>query len=138
MEAKDLMIGDWVQNPLGAKGWVKEIRLIPKDSDGFGGYYLVDIAYSKDGDSYARLEAKELNPIPLAPEILEKNGWVNEHLGAQWQEWWLDKTKFPIVRYSVNDTLHHNGIVLKFVHQLQQALKVCGIDKEIDLNNTEN
>lgn len=71
-------------------------------------------------------------PIPLTPEILEKNGWVCEYFGRR-QEWWLDKTKFPIVRYSANDILHHNEIVLKFVHQLQHALRLFGIDKEIEL-----
>ena len=48
-------------------------------------------------------------PIPLTPDILE------------------------IVRYSANDILHHNEIVLKFVHQLQHALRLFGIDKEIEL-----
>ena len=135
METKDLMIGDWVQNPLGAKGWVKEIRLIPKDSDGFGGYYLVDIVYSKDGDSYARLEAKELNPIPLTPEVLEKNGFVYD------SEDKLFEDIYPRISmlYSQYRLVENGGInygemsEIKYVHQLQHALRLCGIDKEIEL-----
>lgn len=120
MEAKDLMIGDYVYNH---RNWECPIVEIHKDS-------AVVIARHYGEEEFL---LSDLRPIPLTTEILEKNGWVNQHFGTQRQEWWLDKTKFPIVRYSVNDTLHHNGIVLKFVHQLQHALKVCGIDKEIEL-----
>lgn len=117
MLKEELMIGDLVYRP-DCYDTVKEIR-----ENGIIG-----------ADSFRGIIGfKELEPIPLTSEILEKNGWVNQHFGTQRQEWWLDKTKFPIVRYSVNDTLHHNGIVLKFVHQLQHALKVCGIEKEIIL-----
>ena len=130
MKANELMVGDWVQNPLGAKGWVKEIRLLPKDPDGFGGYYLVDIAYSKDGDSYARLEAKELSPIPLTPEILKKNGFVIEsrccHDSLQYCELvdglWIDITGENCFEGK-----------LEYIHQLQHALRICGIEKEIEL-----
>lgn len=134
MKANELMVGDWVQNPLGAKGWVKEIRLIPKDSDGFGGYYLVDIAYSKDGDSYARLEAKELNPIPLTPEILEKYGFESckegYDIGIPLLYW--DKYCTAVCGWT-----HCSNIIevfdCRYVHQLQHALRLCGIDKEIEL-----
>ena len=133
MEAKDLMIGDWVQNPLGAKGWVKEIRLIPKDSDGFGGYYLVDIAYSKDGDSYARLEAKELNPIPLAPEILEKNGFAYNDLpfAQYWEQFGLILLSCG-KGYSINCG-SNISMIINSVNQLQHALKLCGIKQVIIL-----
>ena len=135
MEARDLMIGDWVyridfNTPVPVK--IIGIEVVNYDKM----EYVVDVLNNNKHNVHLYLN--EIEPIPLTPEILEKNGWVNEHFGAQRQEWWLDKTKFPIVRYSVNDTLHHNGIVLKFVHQLQHVLKDWGIDKEIDLNNTEN
>lgn len=120
MEAKDLMFGDWVNIAVEEYNNPTRIREI-------GSFWVKVI---KDEMAYGNIL---VTPIPLTTEILEKNGWVNQHFGTQRQEWWLDKTKFPIVRYSVNDTLHHNGIVLKFVHQLQHALKVCGIDKEIEL-----
>lgn len=116
MEANELMIGDIICQ--------KFSNLVLVVS-------AVTPPYVQCIDEEGQFHEDTIKPIPLTPEILEKNGWVNDHFGAQRQEWWLDKTKFPIVRYSVNDTLHHNGIVLKFVHQLQHALKVCGIEKEI-------
>lgn len=134
MEAKDLMIGDWVcyDKP---NNYYTQVNEICKTNDGEESY--IKCIRSQKDSNYPGIKdsfnTEILHPIPLTPEILEKNGWVNEHFGTQRQEWWLDKTKFPIVRYSVNDTLHHNGIVLKFVHQLQHALKLCGIDKEIEL-----
>lgn len=137
MKANELMIGDWVQNPLGAKGWVKEIRLIPKDSDGFGGYYLVDIAYSKDGDSYARLEAKELNPIPLTPEILKNNGFVYFHKNfaslSYEHPFKLEMVEWPDENGLGGLWTVCNIIKIQFVHELQHALRLCGINHEIIL-----
>ena len=123
MKATDLIIGDWVQVPSlidnveHYDAWCKVKQLRDCDLDVIG---------------FKELKYDEIVPIPLTPEILEKNGWECEYFGKR-QEWWLDKTKFPIVGYSTNDTLHHNGIVLKYVHELQHALKLCKIEKEIVL-----
>ena len=71
------------------------------------------------------------NPVPLTPEILEKNGFVVES------------------RYYHGNTLQYCVLVdglwidisgenffegkLEYVHQLQHALRLCGIDKTIEL-----
>lgn len=120
MKTTELMINDWV---LYREEVLKVTSLYTKrgaNEIGFGESenFWVDIS--------------NIEPIPLTSEILEKNGWETEYFGRR-QEWWLDKTKFPIVRYSANDTLQHNGIVLKYVHQLQHALRLLGIEKEIEL-----
>jgi hypothetical protein len=113
MKANELMIGDWVLHP-----YYKH----PSKIVYFNG--------SRVRVEYEEVEAESLRPIPLTPEILEKNGWICEYFGRR-QEWWLNKTKFPIVRYSTNDILHHNEIVLKYAHELQHALRLCGINREI-------
>ena len=58
MNHKDLMIGDWVKNDLGEIQEVVELREI-------GAMLYYNDFYSYD----------EIEPIPLTPEILEKNGW---------------------------------------------------------------
>lgn len=73
-------------------------------------------------------------PIPLTPEILEKNGWEYNNLYDE--EYYVNEDGFDI---------HINGekfeircidavnIQLKYLHELQHALKLCGIEKEIEL-----
>ncbi len=68
---------------------------------------------SKSGDySY-------LKPIPLTVEILEKNGFV-KHLPED-----------NIVYFTI--TINKKEIRIDYVHQLQHALRLCGIEKEIKL-----
>ena len=151
MKATELMIGDWVQNPLGAKGWVKNIRLFPKESDGLGGYYVIDIAYSKDGESYARLEEKDIKPIPLTEEILKANGWragnnkawlllrlgcdeVNIMLGKNYAE-----IEYLNMCYNPEDPAEVNyGANFEFprkvcVHELQHILRMYDVEKDLKL-----
>lgn len=120
MKANELMIGDWVLYD-GEPNIITEVSEII--------YRETTVCFV--GNNYMA-NIDEIEPIPLTPEILEKNWWVCESFGRR-QEWWLDKTKFPIVRYSTNDIMRHGEIILKYVHQLQQALRLCGIEKTIKL-----
>lgn len=137
MKVIDYMIGAYVQNPLGAKGWVKNIRFIEKDHTKFDGYYLIDIAYSKDGQSYATLELDDIYPIPLTEEFLKKNGFkyfhknyaslsYNHHLKLEMKEW-PDENGLGGVWVTCDN------IEIRFVHQLQLLLALSGIDKELVL-----
>ena len=129
VKATELMIDDWVYVSKNFTQKYHKIRALSNDEDDvLRGIYIN--GYGVENRSV--FSPNDIEPIPLTPEILEKNGWETENFGRR-QEWWLDKTKFPIVRYSANDALQHNGIVLKYVHQLQHALKLFGIDKEITL-----
>ena len=115
MKANELMIGDWVYRPA-CYDQVKEIRYTGVIGiDGMRGV----IAFS------------ELEPIPLTPEILEKNGFIKERLychGTPLQYCvlvdglWID----------ISGENFFEG-KLDYVHQLQHALRLCGIDKEIEL-----
>ena len=77
----------------------------------------------QDGDDFSWIE-----PIPLTAEILEKNGFVQD--GESW--WYKD---FRIVLSSSKGVSLVCGRQIKFcyVHELQHALRLCGIDKEIIL-----
>lgn len=129
MNATDLMIGDWVYRP-DCYDQVKEIR--------YTGVIGIDsmrglIAFS------------ELKPIPLTQVILEKNGFeVTRNMSSSGNKdvwsWRVSKNKvFHIIEHHNKKMFPYFWIELgsnsdiKYVHQLQQALRLCGIEKEIEL-----
>ena len=84
--------------------------------------------------------------IPLTPEILEKNGFVkapmvsdtppydkdeegNMHfsLNGNFWGWWQQNQTFLIPANGLG------WLEFKYLHQLQHALKLCGIEKTIEL-----
>lgn len=94
----------------------------------------------QDGDDFSWIE-----PIPLTPEILEKNGFVTNDEQGNWKGYRIyslfntDKScifmlklyeKDSIVEISLDMSPYY--IVFKFVHQLQHALRLC-VDKTIEL-----
>ena len=121
MEAKDLMIGDKLKTTFSQKKVkVKEIKQ--------------NCIYTEDNG----YEYNEIEPIPLTPEILEKNGFRLEeneigmygvHIAPYYMrddvpfEVFCDGSPFAIwFKEPVN---------IKYVHQLQHALRLYGIEKEI-------
>lgn len=142
MEAKDLMIGDWVMD-----GDVAA-RVTSLTCDG-----IIETAHG-----ISNIEVVE--PIPLTPEILEKNGFKRVDEGGEicitGEYVWGNKGKrnFTAVRITfykglnsgVNlltkietDCSHESGINMihscdiEYAHELQHALLLCGIDKSIEL-----
>lgn len=116
MEIEDLMIGDWVSYHGIAN------KVAPAD--------------------FCHFEwINEIRPIPLTLEILEKNGFVK-----------VENTQTSTIIYSFRDSLFRIGVFdfnhvtidsyytdsscdvfISSVHELQHALRLCGINKEIKL-----
>lgn len=92
------------------------------------------------------VHADHIEPVKITPEILEKNGF----------EMVSDKNKAPIyrIKWPINRDYYFSvwtgldgywnpvgfGVTIggvqgdvDYVHQLQHALKLCGINKEIEL-----
>jgi hypothetical protein len=155
MKAKDLMIGDYVtfkdcQND-------NAPTIVKIEGLGYQGRGVVEEALvAIDGD--AAFDLVEINEefvgIPLTPEILEKNGWklisktqykleyswstgaiaeyadIHIYVGKDHGNVW--RWDFPIL----NIHLYRGDIELtkfRYVHELQHALKLCGIEKEVVL-----
>ena len=137
MEAKELMIGDWVIHR-GEPAIVYEIdeyyQRINTEPDGYDSIKCIDIS--------------EIEPIPITPEILEKNGWKVKKGFVQHGNfgdgplmlWHTEENK--ILRnftheLEINDLSSYKGfrvrIECNYVHELQHALRLCGIEKEIVL-----
>jgi len=118
MKAQDLMIGDWISYG------VKPVQVLQ----------LSDTEY------------KGFEPIPLTSEILEENadgGWCNYqsepegrsiyHIGkvAVYVEWERIVPSPYIELHGLGDTFFKGYV--NYVHELQHALRLCGIEKEIEL-----
>lgn len=139
MKATDLMIGDWV-------GRVFDDKRIIED------YRQVDwIRTGEIGMRYCKVWSIGcIEPIPLTPEILEKNGWIQckyETCKSLYEYKGLHLRHTMIKRSNGRWVANVDGIVEKFpdeythsflrinvfyVHELQHALRLCGLNELAD------
>lgn len=79
------------------------------------------------------VESKEIKPIPLTPEILQKNGW--EYDGATW----IFKKGYIKVFKLLDDKIYAAYIFevrvfeFHFIHELQHLLFGLGINHEMEV-----
>lgn len=130
MKAEDLMVGDRV--------FLFGNKPVKVDCIGNVEIYLSD----ENGIDW-RVTYEHIKPIPLTPEILEKNGFSGE--GYNMGVIGFHTDPIPEVKdgYEVfiwKDMcleIKHGFTHLKrytfYVHELQHALRLCGIEKEIEL-----
>ena len=124
------MIGDWVQVPSlidnveHYDAWCKVKQLRDCDLDIIG---------------FKELKYNEIIPIPLTAEILEKIGfWYEQNVGYVMEEdeyeiiydLWDHKLRILKNREQILN-LEYWGEMC--VHELQHALRLCNIDKEIEI-----
>ena len=121
MEAKDLMIGDWIKT--GHLDYNK-VQEIARDNSM---QWYISFACSA-----TLFRAYEFEPIPLTPEILEKNGWERN-------ENFMDMKAADNINFSWTDmygeSLFQNGYHVcdcKYVHTLQHAFRLYGLDELAD------
>lgn len=131
MKEKDLMIGDWVLD---------------------GNAYAQVTSITCDGNietthnEHSNIEL--VNPIPLTPEILEKNGFTKStpppgiHARCYKLDNKKDRYNLTIADYNKYKRLLLDvdsedsecfNIKCDYVHELQHALRLCRINKEIEL-----
>lgn len=97
----------------------------------------------KNSFGIGSLDPNELSPIPLTEEILVKNGFSEIHhpgTGAtdEYSEWFFGGIK--IIEWLEDWKYHYFSaggdgapIDFQYVHQLQHLLRLCGIEKEMEL-----
>lgn len=151
METKGLMIGDYLfvakDNLCIRKGTIVEIRGIDAD-DKLEGKNLIGSTHCRplDKDQFeGGIWLDYLEPIPLTPEILEENGFKSWKYGYMWKErigiggqTTSASSPIEIIIYEGGHSIIMNTHERKefqgsidYVHELQHALRLCGIDKEI-------
>ena len=126
MSVSDLSVGDWV-------------RVIVQFFAQIDGYHSESGSLSlktRQGHLvYYRLE--DITPIPLTPEILEKNGFTHD----KWSKkiWRYEDEESEVVYYIENNGLEITtddckiNMVCKSVAELQHALRLAKVGKEIVL-----
>ena len=139
MKPEELMLGDWVymdQN---------DIPRTISDIDRFGTVQSFGIARY----------VNNIYPIPLTPEILEKNGWSHTKLHGSYGRKGMRidgppyeelpdgiKNALDFAQWSIDEEYQYHRLDIymwrgnirlwvNYVHELQHALRLCGIDKEI-------
>ena len=137
IKASELMVGDKVLHD----GKYKEVITIwPRSVS------LYDSSQTW-GSIYADNHTEsEIEPIPLTPEILEKNGfkmakWKEDEPAGLLGKWWDNRGQVLVKRFDftllgeVYSVKANNSRIsnIRYVHELQHALRLCGIDKEIVL-----
>jgi len=137
MKANELMIGDIVQINCFDKSTITiKVTTITN----------VEITgVTEDGHSHW-CGIKNVQPISLSTEILEKNGWSYNDEDAKFApETWSgggltlqghEDSGFMIMAtsdYDDEDT-NHTPFILNYVHELQHALKLRRLSKEITIN----
>ena len=137
MRPEELMIGDWVE--LTDLGYGVRVSSLG----------VSDMFWYSDETACHRVSYEKVAPLYLGDSILRDNGFilleVGDHgaatppqfrdrfekwlLKTQWQDvilWYDRRTK----KYNLHDM---NGAKLQFVHELQHALRLAGIDFDIEL-----
>lgn len=131
LQANELMIGDWVLD-----GSVyAQVASITCDGN-------IETTHNK----HSNIELIE--PIPIIPEILEKNGFVaNKHVYPYpYYEYTNEEDKLKVgfafpqgnrISYKEpwvyidSERVYVEHLPCVFVHQLQHVFHLCGIEKEI-------
>lgn len=137
IRANELMIGDWLQHASG-----KYFQITRLDMWGDGSVHFAC------GHPHLWEYNNKFTPIPLTAEILEKNGFVkgdevsdtppfdrdeegNMYYSYKGEHkfwgWWQPDNIYFIPANAMGN------IEIKFVHQLQHALRLCNIEKEIEI-----
>ena len=114
MLCKELMVGDWCCDK---HGFPMQITTVGDD-------YAYATFEGNEGDPWEFDDKDDQpKPIPLTSEILEKNGWWYDV-----EDMWLhDEVDFGIERWKGFQCYNISQIKLYSVHELQRALRCCGL-----------
>lgn len=154
-KATELMIGDWVYGLVVDEGndLDKIIDRVPSKVtmiNEFGDIYTQGPFPIDDEEYDGEWEWYDIEPIPLTPEILEKNGfsfctrdggyylYATMSCGFDVEVILFDVVnKYASIQLHIGDTddtaTYIHLMECDCVHQLQHALRLCGIDKEITI-----
>ena len=125
MKANEIMVGDWVYLPSIMSDDKYPVQVLEIQDD--------CIKYYGGGKKMMVL-FEHIEPIPLTPEILEKNGFVDERSNYAYRT-----DNYHVCYYCADEKLSINkyGAILDvhcfYVHQLQHALRLCEITLNIEV-----
>lgn len=130
LKISDLSVGDWVLN---RKGFPTKVQVITSEGN-------MRCGEDAKPEHSVHIWITDVSPIPLTPEILEQNGFRKNGKYNEWNigEW--NETPFIGVnldRQSMRVRHFGDDIFIEykvlFAHQLQHALRLAGVEKEIEV-----
>lgn len=136
LKISDLSVGDWVEIDHEVYGW-KPAQLNVCGDIGVGAYFK-DI----DPDEEYDCTLCQLRPIPITAEMLEKNGFESTtkpnvftlahgelqlYVSKELDGWTMSFVNF-MERLCILQVIRKS-----YIHDLQHALRLAGVDKEINL-----
>jgi hypothetical protein len=134
MEAKELMIGDWVEftSKYGyGKGQIAGIE--PREGSAEPTTFTI-IKMDEQGNTrlYVGVSKVCVRPIPLTAEILEKNGFSDKYAYDD-LSYAADAGGDIIGVHIIGQRGVMDEMYFDYVHELQHALRLCGIEKTIEI-----
>ena len=128
IRCRDLMVGDWCCNEHG----------FPMQITNVGDDYAYATFEGNEGDPWEFDDKDDQpQPIPLTPEILEKNGFIK--VNSQRYDYGYPDTDCYVKVNPKKNMIHVNGrnansnlYSHSFVHELQRALRLCGLNELAD------
>lgn len=123
MTVNDLMINDWIKYEPFDRGRV--VKLLTGKNGEFIEMQL------KDSHQSFLVKDCYFQPIEITKEILELN---QDKVGSDAFSWRLDKNGFLFSIHSTDCTFSNCDFSgqLKYVHELQHALRLCGFNQFAD------
>ena len=138
MKCKELMVGDFCRSGHG----------FPMQITNVGDDYAYATFEGNEGDPW-EFDDKDCQPepIPLTPEILEKNGWIQckhktckslyEYKGLHLRHTmikrsngrWVANVNGNVEKFPDEYTYSFLRINVFYVHELQHALRLCGLNE---------
>ena len=136
IKISELSIGDWVR--------YRDADANVRVSDIYSNGYVFIIGEEDSGISESVNAHHHIEPIPLTPEILEKNGWSRKNNYGWYLFYdkyiriniWFDKDRWDIEVSSEDRRVTYADITGRgtlHTHQLQHALRLAGVEKEIEV-----
>lgn len=134
MEAKELMIGDWVSYD----GEYVKIEGITTDSGRYK--YPFSVEYC-DGRDFAHIAVLNVDPIPLTEEMLLKNGfgYFGEFLTLNWKDG-VDDCELNLRKMYNKDNVCDAFVcmvggcvqLIVYIQELQHLLRLCELNELAD------
>ena len=130
MNIQELSVGDWIKT--GDEDFRGSRECTIQGIEKWRNNYVLVVKF-KDG-SIETLASRCFDPIPLTPEILEKNGWSKEYDDVWECGVWRIKQINKCLFVLYNEKYDYDFCVyIDTVHELQHALRLAGVGKEIEL-----
>lgn len=136
MRVTELQIGDWVLiNPWDNQKPHHPCKVVAIN---YNSYHGKDYSDWIDCDYWDEISPSDIGPIPLTEDILKENGFkydgdaalCSKHVlifyGDKKHGWEVNIDRDDLEPYGKSITIH-----VKYVHELQHALRICGVKKDI-------